>query len=72
MGKNARRKGEKGRRERKGDGGGEGGGERETEREREERVTKRREEGGGNGVCLYTTLISIFFPTRNVFNSSET
>ena len=45
--------------------------ERVKERERE-RVTKRREEGGGNGVCLYTTLISIFFPTRNVFNSSET
>lgn len=48
--------------------------EEERVREREKRVTKRREggEGGGNGVCLYTTLISIFFPTRNVFNSSET
>lgn len=45
--------------------------EEERRREREKRVTKRRE-GGGNGVCLYTTLISIFFPTRNVFNSSET
>lgn len=57
----------KGGRKRKGDGGG------ETEREREEGdQTEGGREGGGNGVCLYTTLISIFFPTRNVFNSSET
>lgn len=47
--------------------------ERQREREREEGdQTEGGREGGGNGVCLYTTLISIFFPTRNVFNSSET
>lgn len=55
----------------------------EMEEDKEEERVKERErgegdqteggrEGGGNGVCLYTTLISIFFPTRNVFNSSET